>query len=158
VLGAGAYLGYQLWFGNKLTDSATLPVGPVSYQFVSSRPEAHLVYPGAQLAQNLGGGEQGNPIEGGSSSAFAGAILTTPDSPRDIYGWYRAQLESRHYHPYDILSSPVWISEQGYERGPRERVIVALDDPAALAKVLGHAIPKGNTVFEVRYMIFPAKG
>jgi len=156
LLAAAGYIVYQLWFGNHLTDRAALPLGPVSYQYVSGRPESRLRYPGAQQVEAFGAGERANPIEGGSTSAFTGAILATHDSPDQIYTWYADQLAARHYRPYDVLGASTWKSEQGYERGTRERFLVAIDDPTFLGAAIGRKVPSDENVFEFRYVIFPA--
>jgi hypothetical protein len=127
----------------------------VSYDFVKSRAESHLYYPGSRVITTMGGSEDTNPLQ--PNPAFAGAILTTTDTADTVNVWYRRKLtaESPPWQPYDIPSLTTQISAQGYRRGSRERFSVGIDDPKLLAETLGRQVPTGGTVFEIDLLIFP---
>ena len=140
--------------GEQRLDSSGLPVDPVSYQFVNSRPPAHLVYPHAQTLRVIGHGEQHYPAEGVTNSAFAGAVLVTQDSQTQVYAWYRQQLRADHWKSYELAALlSTQLSAQGYQRGTREVFVVAIDDPHQLSSVIGTQVPAGGTVFEYTYSI-----
>lgn len=135
-------------------DASGLPMSPVSYDFAKSRPEAELHYPGSTVFRVIGGGEQ-HFAGSSSSSAFAGAILTTSASADEIYAWYDAQLTARNWTPFALGTGGAQKSVKGYERGSRERFNVGIDDPKLLGDVLGRPAPTGTTTFEIRYLIAP---
>lgn len=148
----GAYLGLT----QRSNTGGEFPSGAVSYEFVKSRPESQLFYPGAEVFHQFGGSEAGNIITGPTSSAFAGAILTTNDSSGQIYQWYREQLLPSEWKPTDFLLADTQLSIQGYERGNREKFYVAINEPSRLSRTLGRLVPAGVTVFEFRYHIVPS--
>lgn len=137
-------------------DSDGLPVGTVSYDFVKSRPEAHLYYPGSKVFSPFGGAEERH-LFGKNSSAFVGAVLTSTDSPKQIYQWYKDWMLSHGWQLSVFLRATGQTSIEGYARGSRERFYVAMEDTELLGGVLGRQVPQDEgTVFEIRYMIFPA--
>ncbi len=139
--------------GQRL-DRESLPLDPVSYQFVNSRSPAHLVYPNAQTLRVIGHGESRYPAEGVTNSAFAGAILVTQDSPAQVYAWYQAQLHADHWKPFQLAALlSTQLSAQGYQRGARENFVVAIVDPKQLSGVIGKQLPSGGTLFEYSYSI-----
>ena len=136
------------------SDHDALPRSPVSYQALSSRPPAHLIYPGAQTLRVVGAGESRYPAEGVVNSAFVGAILSTADSPEQVYSWYRNHLTADGWKTYQLAALlSTQISAQGYQRGSREFFVVAIDDPRSLSAALGRQIPAGSTIVEFRYTI-----
>lgn len=136
------------------TSQNGLPNSPVSYQAVSSRPPAHLLYPGAQTLRLIGAGESRYPSEGVTNSAFAGALLMTPDPPSQVYTWYRNHLTADGWKTYQLAALlSTQISAQGYQRGSREYFVVAIDDPRQLSAVLGNQVQAGATIVEFRYTI-----
>jgi hypothetical protein len=127
----------------------------VSYDFIKSRPEATLRYPNAQLVSPFGASEQ-SPFAGGSS-AFMGGVYTTPDPPERVYQWYREWLTANGWQDAELFGlATTQQSAQGYKRGTRERVTVAINKPDSLSATLGRTLPEGGTIFEVRYRIVPA--
>ena len=161
LLGAGAVVGLVLRGmiskGAATVDAAGLPLSPVSYQFVSSRTEAHLYYPAATVLRVLGASEQRYPGEAVTNSAFAGAVLRTPDSPDQIYAWYRANLASSGWKPAKIGLLSTEVSAEGYARGQREFFIVGIDDPKALQAVLGQPVSANGTILEFRSSTDPTR-
>ncbi len=123
--------------------------------FVRSRPEGVLTYPGAETVWPFWGGERSNFPDSGTTSAFAGAVLASPDSPDQIYAWYRQWLTARGWTSTPFLRASGQPSIQGYARGPRERFSVAMDDPQSITRTLGRSVPANRTIFEYRYMIAP---
>ena len=131
-----------------------LPPAPVTYEAVSSRPPAHLLYPGAATVRVIGAGESVYPAESTRNSAFAGAIVSTSDSPAQVYAWYRSRLTPDGWTPYQLAALlSTQISAQGYRRGAREFFVVAIDDPGPLSSVLGNQALIGSTIVEFRYTI-----
>ena len=116
------------------------------------------MYPGATLFRPVGGDEARNTIEGGANAAFTGGIYTTDDPPGKVYSWYRQQLLPRGWKDYDVGIAGPQASAAGYERGARERFVVAMDKPDLLRDVIGGTIPTGHTIFEERYYIGSASG
>ena len=136
-------------------DAQGLPIGPVSYNFVRSRPDARLFYPGSKLFQPVGSGQTSDPFAG-VSSADAGGILTTPDSPDQVYAWYRTLLTGQGWGaPVELARGGSETSAQGYYRGRREAITIGIDDPTLLPGALGHPVPQGVTIYEYRYFINP---
>lgn len=152
----GLILLISLFLSGKLPlyDATGFPIGPVSYEFVKSRPEAQLFYPGAEVFHRFGGKEIGF-FTSPSSSAFAGGILMSNNSPEQIYQWYKEWLLTRGWQPADFLLVDTQISLQGYTRGNREDFYVAMNNPKRLAATLGRPVPDNVTIFEVRYVIIP---
>lgn len=92
-----------------------------------------------------------------NSSAFAGAILISKDSPEQIYQWYKDWLLTHGWQPAQVAMATGEASIEGYARGSRERFDVAMEDPELLGGVLGRHVPQDEgTVFEISYMIFPS--
>ncbi|MDQ6949053.1 MAG: hypothetical protein M3256_23030 [Actinomycetota bacterium] len=158
---AGVLIGFAVraWLGSSSglrTDAGGLPLGPVSYQFVNSRPPAHLVYPDAKTLRVIGHGESHYPAEGVTDSASAGAILATNDSPDQIYAWYDDRLKADGWKTYQLAALlSTQRSARGYQRGTREFFVVAIDDPRQF--VVGSRVPVGGTLFEYTYTIEPSK-
>jgi hypothetical protein len=137
-------------------DKGGLPTGPVSYELISSRPEAKLYYPDSQVLSPFGQPEKQGDFISGSERAFAGAILTSSDKPEKIYQWYRDWLLAHGWqsdeHAFGGLAS-TQISLQGYSKGQRETLYIAINDPKQLGWTLGKKVPANMTVFEIRYFI-----
>ena len=93
-----------------------------------------------------------------TNSAFAGAILGTPDSPAHVYAWYQQRLLADHWKPYQLAALlSTQLSAQAYQRGTRESFVVAIDDPHQLSSVIGSQLPAGGTLFEYTYSIAASK-
>ena len=143
--------------GIEEVDNNGLPLGKVSYDFLKSRPEAHLYYPGSKVFSLLAGPEERNFIEGGKNSAYVGAKLISNDSPEQIYRWYKDWMLSNGWQPRDIARVTFQISAEGYARGSRERFSVAVNDPELLSGTLGQEILQdGGTIFDIIYLVTPA--
>ncbi len=140
--------------GSHGRDTNGLPTSPVSFESVSSRPPAHLIYPGAQTLRAIGAGESRYPAEGVTNSAFAGAVLVTQDSPAQVYAWYNDRLAADGWKTYQLAALlSTQISAKGYQRGTREFFVVAIDDPHQLSAVISNKVPAGATLLEFRYTI-----
>jgi len=129
------------------------PPGPVSREYISQQPEAHLLYPRAALIRVFQHGEAHNPDAVG---AAAGAVAQTPQSADMIYRWYQDTLARdgwKHHRLAALLDT--WASAEGFQRGEREYFTVAVDKPARLSRVLSIPMPSGQVVFEYRYEITP---
>jgi hypothetical protein len=150
----------QAWFPRFAARSAIgddgFPIGPVSYDFVKSRPEAYLYYPNSKEFARFGGPEQ--DTDEGINPAFSGAILLSGDPQSDIFQWYRDWLAGHNWKASsDFTRTSDQVSLEGYVRGPREWLYVAIDDPTSLSATLGRSVPTGETVFEIRYVVRPGR-
>ena len=72
-----------------------LPLGRVTQQYMLSRAEAHLFYPGSMVLQSnsAGQGPDGGLLR--PQPAFAQASLETTATSTQIMAWYRQRLEDR---------------------------------------------------------------
>src|SRR6266446_6446897 len=84
-----------VWFRVTYNAQGT-PNGMVSYQFISSRPEAKLYYPNAKVFTTFGHSESHS--EAGISPAIAGAVMISGDPPEKIYQWYHDWLLAHGWH------------------------------------------------------------
>jgi hypothetical protein len=92
------------------------------------------------------------------NSAFAGAVLATQDSADQVYAWYRQWLTAHRWTVCDVVRTTDQISAQGYCRGHREHVTIAVDNPRFLRPIPGQTQPSANTTVETAYLIAPADG
>jgi hypothetical protein len=148
------------WWISRHTgyDSAGLPNGPVSYAQITAHPEAHLYYPGSRVFAPFGGPERNYlTIDGQKHDpAFAGAVLTSNATPAQIYLWYQLWLLKHGWRSHGYVGATTWRSWEGYARGTREELIVAIDYPDLLGETLGRRLPPARTVYELSYTILPA--
>jgi hypothetical protein len=75
--------------------SNSLPTGPITSQYILSRPEAHLYYPGSSV---LKASIDGQGPDGGlyrPRPAYAQAFLEATASSEQLLNWYRQQLQQR---------------------------------------------------------------
>ena len=108
------------------------------------------LFPGARAIHSFGSGQVDN-----SSSAFAGSVLQSPQTPEMIFAWYRDFLAQRSWTLfYDQPGATNQRSARYYNRGTRERFDVAVLNPALMADVFGDSPPTG-TVFEISYSVLP---
>jgi hypothetical protein len=148
AMGAGLFAFAQMT--KQASDPTAIPTGAVTLSDVNAHEEAHLYYPGAVEFSRFGDGEG----FGGHPAAFAGAILTSADSPEKILDWYEAWATDHGWRKNEGLSSGgPWIEARGWRRGDREFFLAAIDDPDQLANTLGRQIPPGGTVFEASYTV-----
>lgn len=143
---------YWNFFIREIYDENNLPTRFVSYEFVSSRTEARLYYPGSQEYHRFG------EDSARAGYAQAGAILFSKDPPEKIYAWYRQWFTTHGWH-YDEYAfggtATTQTSLEGYRRGEREKFYVAMNDKDSLGWVLGKKNSSDGTVFEIRYFINP---
>ena len=138
------------------TDSAGLLTCKLTYKDLTTHAEATLYYPGARILRHTGGDEQSGGVEGEPSSAFAGAIMATADSPQQVYAWYATYLQAHGWSPARVGTTEAWLSVQGYKRGTREHFDVAIDNPAVLGRLINQQLPSAQTVMEFSYLVAPA--
>lgn len=158
-LGANFYVHQNL---KTVVEKATemdldgLPKEKVTLEFIQSRPEANLIYPGSKVISPFYGSEESTGFPDYQiSSAFTGAVLQSNDSEELIYKWYKNQLLESGWQETNYLLTTTQKSLQGYLRGGREKFYVAINDPGSLSRTLGGEIPANGTIFEYRYMIIP---
>jgi hypothetical protein len=141
--------------------SGGLPECPVTLQFIRSRPESSLYYPGAAVVLKNSQGEE--HFVGSSPNAATVDTVLASDAPQhQIQAWYTAQLTMKGWHTADATAlSPAGISGQGYARDTRESFVLSFDT-ISLLTVVYHIPPKtvsaiqGKTLFETNYLIAPA--
>jgi len=156
ILGVAILILFVIWwkFFRVTYDANGIPNPLVSYEYVSSKPEAKLFYPNGKLFQHFG--RKQVQVEEGLGVAFVGAIMTTTDTPEDVYSWYNTWLVA-HGWKENVLAERVMAGGQNsvkdYERGTREVFDIAMDDPKLLSETLGKKVPTNVTVFEFSYMI-----
>lgn len=151
---------FTVWFlffrASRQTDENGLPTNSVSYEFVSSRPEARLYYPNAKVFSEFGQSEKRANFIVSPSGAYAGAVMISSDPPEKIYQWYKDWLLTHGWrsdkHAFSGLLS-TQKSLEGYSRGNRETLYIAMNDPKQLGWTLGKEVPKDKTVFEISYFI-----
>jgi len=136
-------------------DRAGLPTRAVSYDEVNRHVEARLYYPGSTQVSRFGAAEYHHPLSGHNDAAFAGAVLTSTASPKQIYLWYQRWALKHRWYSHDFISLSTQRSTEGFVRGTREILIIAIDDPKMLGETTGEKIPQGRTVYEIRYEILP---
>ena len=140
--------------GPTATGSCSLPAGTVTYEALQCHPEAHLFYPGATVYERLGASQTDSPSSG-VNPAFSGAILISADPVSKIYAWYDERLKPNGWYRAPVLGGG-YASSHEYARTPaRESFGIDIDNPTQLSATLGHLVPPGGTIFEVRYFIFP---
>lgn len=152
---------FTIWylFFRTTYDSNGIPSRPVSYEYVSSQPEARLFYPEAQIISPFGSAQKRN--ETGWDVAFTGAVMASEDSSAKIYSWYDNWLTSHGWQKdaKAILGlASTQVSLQSYTKdgkglASRETFYVAMDDKKQLSWTLGKKILPNTTVFEFRYII-----
>ena len=151
------------WFRVRY-DQYGIPSAPVSYEFVSSKPEAKLFYPNGKIYAPFGSGQESLWPEGtGYGVAFAGAVMVTTDSPEQIYAWYRDWLLSHgwQYSDYQPGHGGSQSSLQDYVKNgqkwdsSRESFYIAINNPKLIIGAVGNGkqIPANTTVFEFDYII-----
>lgn len=125
----------------------------VSYQEVSSHPEATLIYPGSKIVGKRGSSQE--PIEtfGNKNPAHAGIDAVTSETTQQIYDFYHQWMIAHGWTPYDIGRTSGQLSTQGYQRGTRESFGVAIDDPT-WHKTIASKYP-GKTFYETLYILSP---
>ncbi len=100
---------------------------------LSTHPEAQLRYPGSTLIKVVGSDEVATRDEE-PDPAYAGAILTTNATPKQLYAWYADWLSARgyrqvtYYRMSDQTSGVAWRAPGG-----REQVQIGVFDATQLA-------------------------
>ncbi len=129
------------------------PAGIVSWQYMKSRPESGLMYPGAAKLRGI----SWSTNQAGSPDASYGGVLHTAASAAQVYAFYEDWLFAHGWVLYRDRprgGATVWLSNRGYVRHPREMFGVAIDNPQLLRNTLGGVSPVEGTVFEYCYSIF----
>lgn len=143
------------FFFRQTYDKNGLPNPLVSLEYVSSRPEAKLFYPYGSVVSRIGLPQENT--ESGLGVAFAGAIMTTGDSPDKVYQWYHDWLLAHGWHRDDNMVGGLVMTQtsiQAYTRGEKREVFyVAMDNHKFLGWTIGKQLPSNVTIFEFRYAI-----
>jgi hypothetical protein len=97
----------------------------VDANWVRSRPDASLFYPGSQALAQSAQGEQDHPLAMSQASipAAASSVLATDASSSQILDWYRAQLRAQGW---DETTDPARTGRPhaDFARGTREFIQV----------------------------------
>lgn len=128
------------------------PSGAVSYQEVSSHPEASLLYPGSTLIGKRGGSQQ--PAEfGNKNPASAGGIAVTAATSQQVNDFYHQWMTTHGWTSYPVSRVGDQLSNQGYQRGARESFGIGIDDPTQY-KDIASKYP-GETIYNFLYILTP---
>jgi hypothetical protein len=150
ALGIVLFILWYFWYWQP-TGRQTLNSGHITYTALRSSPEATLYYPQAEVFSPFGQSQRGK-----ETVAFAGAILTSNDSPEKIYQWYNTWLTSHGWKENRRAVSGLTdtqLSIKSYTKDTNKVFYVAINNPQTLTKTLGKAVPENKTVFEIRYIV-----
>jgi len=144
-------VGAAWWLVSSRSSSAQdgLPVGDISFKFISQRTEASLSFPGSRVIHRFGSG-YGSGYN--AAEAFAGAVLRADATPEQIYAWYGDWLVGHGWtYKFDVRLGAWLAPGPQYRRGSRELFEVGPDNPTYLDFPTG----SGGTLYEARYTIKP---
>lgn len=150
ALGVAALVG---WAGSLQTDAAGIPTAPISASWISSREEAKLLYPGAQVVEKVAGGEGKQVGVGTPAEVFVD--FYSSDTSAAVAGWYGSALQGRGWHPSQAIGASTQAQVWAFRRGERELFVLALMNPGEYPADAYHA---GQRHFETRYTVFPTSG
>lgn len=94
------------------TNAAGRRTERVSIEQICAAPEAKLIYPGATVLGPLGLEERG------TSGAFCGAIIATPDDQVAVYDWYTHWLQDHGYQFYTDFKGGAMLSTRTFQKLP----------------------------------------
>jgi hypothetical protein len=137
-------------FAAAQTDAAGIPQGPISASWLRTRPEAHLVYPGADAIETSVGAEfkeldAANP-------AVVDIDFYSGATPEAISSWYSTHLRAAGWQPAVLLGSTTDVWQIGFRRGPREVFQLEFLYAGTFARDAQHP---GEHHFRVRYEVYP---
>jgi len=104
-------------------DANRLPNGPVSVDFLRTRPDASLIYPGATVRDTRSEPEWCSRL-GVWFDAALSTDLVTPDRVEQVNQWYADRLLSEGWQQCALNSS---FGE--FQRGNRERLVIDWSPP-----------------------------
>ena len=100
------------------TDAAGIPAGPINGPWLSSRAEAHLVYPGADAVETSVGAEVKELAV--ANPAVVDIDFYSRAEPDAVSSWYSTHLRAAGWQPIVLLDSTTDVWQIGFRRGSRE--------------------------------------
>lgn len=156
VLAVLGVSGFWLITRQSVRDQGGIPTDPVSQDYVASRADAALVFPGAKLVTRTAEPEQ-RAINVGAQLQ---STIQTNALPTAVLGWYSSALEARGWRltgSEDFRNQKLSAGVQrtrDYQRGARERMEIGLCDGCIGPKDAGNEPVLAGDV-DVRYWILP---
>jgi hypothetical protein len=138
------------------TDAAGLPTGPITGPFIDSRPDAHLVYPGATVLNTLVNPEGPTicSIDGCSpDEARVDVFTATTALAATVRGWYKAQLVAQGYGCVGSGGPDYAYTTDSYSLGSREYLLVSYVMRNQYNVSFLKDVPADRTIVETQYGI-----
>lgn len=133
-------------------DANGIPIGPATKSWVTGRPEASMIYPGADgVAKGAVGEERQLRL---STPASAGAVFFTRDAPEQIAAWYAEQLAKSGWRPVSLMGTSIEERNWAFKRGDRELFEVFLYRASGYQAFPDQAQHPGERRFESLYLVF----
>lgn len=133
-------------------DAHGIPVGPVGKAWVAGRPEASMIYPGADgVAKGEAGEERQLKL---SSPASAGAVFFTRDAVEQIPAWYADQLGKAGWRPVSLLGTAMEERNWAFKRGERELFELFLYRASGYQAFPDQVQHPGERRFQSIYLVF----
>jgi hypothetical protein len=154
ILAAGILGWRQIQPGANSADGPWPPPRAVTGSEIAARPEAKLLYPGAEVLYRPLSNEQTSGF--GLSFAAAEVDFLTKATPDKVFAWYKARLLALGWSLGDLGRGN--IPEKSfvqYKRGTRETFRIGIQDPRLLGVFLGGKWPTDRTIVFVRYTVMP---
>lgn len=137
-------------------DTAGLPTGPITAAFVDSRPDAHLVYPGATVLKTVVNpeGPTACSIDGCSADqAYVDVWTATAASAATVRDWYKAEVVAQGYGCIGSGGPDYAYQTDSYSLGSREHLLVIYVDRDHYNVSFLQGVPADRTVVETQYSI-----
>jgi hypothetical protein len=141
-------------------DAAGLPTIPITAAYINSRPDAHLVYPGATILRTNvhPEGPTIHSLDGSTDDrAYVEVFMATPDSATEVRSWYKEQAASRNYMCIAGIGADYMYQFDVYLSGTREILVVGYIKPEQLRINFGQPVPFNRTIFETDYILNPVR-
>jgi hypothetical protein len=143
-------------------DSFGLPLGqPITRSELLVHDESHLFYAGSTVIRRIGADQTPNQRGEEPNPAYAGAILTAPVTPGQLYAFYGKELTARGFHMVKDYHLSSQVSGEAWEVDRRVQVQIGVFDPGLLQADEGvrTAMGPGRLAYEevlVGYVKHPA--
>jgi hypothetical protein len=127
-------------------DADGIPLGPISAAYVSSRPDAHLTFPGAMVFHTEVVSEA-PPSRPGSTDfqvARVDQFTATTATPLQVREWFSSALSAAGYECYRAAEPSYVYTMDSYVRSARQVVFVGYVNPYFLRIAYGFIAPCGG--------------
>jgi hypothetical protein len=138
------------------TDAAGLPTGPITGAFIDSRPDAHLVYPGATVLNTVVNPEGPTTcsIDGCSADqAHVDVWTATTASAATVRDWYKAEVVAQGYGCVGSGGPDYAYQTDVYSLGSREYLLVSYVNRDHYNVSFLQGVPADRTIVETQYSI-----